>query len=286
MTEFLTGYGAGGYDWLDVWRRMYDAEREQAERIPQATQSAVDCWAQRATRFAAASERMAQPDDLMRLLLPHLRPTDTVLDIGSGTGRYVPVLAEHVARVIAIEPSPAMRSYLEQRVAAAGLRNVEVVAGGWPLEYAVQADVAFAAHVVYSVREIGPFLQAMQAAAKRMCVLFVMLRHMNAAFSPFWERWYGEARHLLPSGVETLNVLYQLGYMATLELAPNKPFVYGDKAEAMEEMRQRLRLPPSPAHDEALAAAVDDLLVRQEDGSLAFPNHPRYAGVVRWEPAT
>lgn len=57
----------------------------------------------------------------MRALLPQLQPTDTVLDIGAGTGRHAVFLASQVAQIIAVEPSASMRGHLEQRLASAEL---------------------------------------------------------------------------------------------------------------------------------------------------------------------
>src|SRR5262245_25693146 len=128
-----TGYSSGGYDWLAIWRRMYDDERAQAERAtaPEFTRDA-DWWASQAGRIDAAARQMAQPDGFMRFLLPRLRPADRVLDIGAGTGRYEPILASAAAEVWALEPSQSMRTRLEQVVAEAHAANIRVVAASWP----------------------------------------------------------------------------------------------------------------------------------------------------------
>lgn len=57
-----------------------------------------------------------------------LRPGETVLDVGAGTGASLELLAAGVGpegRVVAIEPSEAMLDAARRRVDAAGLRNVE-----------------------------------------------------------------------------------------------------------------------------------------------------------------
>ena len=57
-----------------------------------------------------------------------LRPGDTVLDVGAGTGASLELLAAGVGpegRVVAIEPSEAMLDVARRRADAAGLRNVE-----------------------------------------------------------------------------------------------------------------------------------------------------------------
>lgn len=277
------GYAAGGHDWLAVWRQMYAAERAQAESVTTAAfQQTADHWAGRANRFAALSQREQQPDESMRWLLPHLRREDTVLDIGAGTGRYLPVLAGRVARVIAVEPSPAMREQMHQHIAAEGLQNVEVLAEGWPLAQPIQADVAFSAHALYGVREIGPFLQAMHAAARRLCVLFLMIRHRNVLFSPFWQRFHGQPRLPLPGALEACNALFQLGYPAELRLVRRSYTGYADADEALQDIRHKLRLVPDPARDAELAAAIAELLVGAPDGSLLPPGMPRHAAIIWW----
>jgi SAM-dependent methyltransferase len=220
----------------------------------------------------------------MQRLLPHLRPEDTVLDIGAGTGRYVPILARTVSRVIAVEPSPAMHVQLEQCIAAEKLDNVEVMATAWPPTSIPRTDVVLSAHVVYSIREIGPFLQAMDAAARRACYLFLMTRHINELFSPFWEQFHGQARLLLPTALETLNVLYQLGFSANLELLPaNQQMTFIDADEALDDIRRRLWVAPHPERDTALRAAIDELLVYNADGSLTFPGTGRTSALLWWD---
>src|SRR5690348_2943215 len=100
---------AGSYDWLALWQQMVDAERAQtAAQTGVPAGQRADRWAGRSGRFAQAAGRAAQPDAFMRVLLPQLQPTDTVLDIGAGTGRHALLLASHVDRVLAVEPSASM----------------------------------------------------------------------------------------------------------------------------------------------------------------------------------
>jgi SAM-dependent methyltransferase len=276
---------AGGYDWLDKWRQMYDAERAQAEMLtsPGYEQDA-DHWKQRVERFDAASRRVEQPDAFMLALLPHLQADDVVLDIGAGTGRYVSWLAQRVGRVIALEPSPAMRARLEQRVAEEQLANVDILADAWPPPTPVQADVVFAAHVLYSVREIEPFLHAMHTSAGRMCALLLMVRHMNTLFSPFWERVHGQARLPLPCALEAYNALYQLGYVATMEPVAANKFSYADMNEALHDIRLRLRLgDTNREYDEMLRETLQEYTFFSKDGTLVLKGQRVHNALVHWQ---
>ncbi|MFQ3663834.1 MAG: class I SAM-dependent methyltransferase [Chloroflexaceae bacterium] len=279
---------AGGQDWLETWRQMYDRERAQGEAaMDPAFGRSTDYWAHRAGRFAAAVRRHPQPDTSLEWLLPRLRADDTVLDIGAGTGRYLPHLARRVARVIAVEPSPAMRAELDVTVTEAGLTNVTVIASSWPIEAPPVADVALSAHVVYGVREIGPFLKGMDEAARRLCVLFVGLRHPTAALKPVWERVHGEPRLPLPAALETLCACHQLGLPARLDLVPIAGMMrYTSAEEALVDLRERLRLTPDPERDARIRAAIAEVFAPTDDGMLAPIVQQPYGGIIWWEPGT
>src|SRR6266545_653230 len=60
------------------------------------------------------------------------RPEHVALEVGAGTGWYTPFLASQVRRVVAIEPSPAMRRRLRARLRREAAENVEVGVGWLP----------------------------------------------------------------------------------------------------------------------------------------------------------
>lgn len=280
-------YRAAGLDWLAVWREMYDAEREQGE---QATASGfhvgADYWAGQADRFAAAARRSPQPDPFLQRVLAQLRPTDTVMDIGAGSGRYLPYLARACAHVVAVEPSPAMRGHLERRIADERLENVSVLPASWPAPDAPPCDVAISAHVVYAVREIGPFLQHMDAVARRACFLYLAIRHPASFISPLWERFHGQPRRPLPGALECLCALHQLGIPASLDLVPaTSRIAFADEAEALADVRFRLRFPPDPRRDAEIREMVRATFERDADGALLPPGQPAALAVIHWSKA-
>ncbi len=64
------------------------------------------------------------------------KPTDTVLEVGTGSGYQAAVLAEIVAKVYSIEVIPELGNEARTRLEALGYRNIEVRIGdgyaGWP----------------------------------------------------------------------------------------------------------------------------------------------------------
>jgi SAM-dependent methyltransferase len=276
-------YRAGGYDWLEVWRRMYEQERAQGEAATSAGFAvAPDFWEGQADRFARAAARSEQPDGFMQFLLPRLRPNDRVLDIGAGSGRYEPLLAQYAARVIAVEPSAAMLRHLRARSTA----NIEIVEGRWPEARVPPCDVAISAHVMYGVRDLGGFLQAMHQVAQRACYLYLAIQHPASFINPFWERIHGAPRLALPGALECLNALYQLGIAAHLTLVPLQGgMVFANEEEALADIRWRLRLEPDQARDAKIRAAIRELLVAGENDTLYPVDRPDRAAVIWWERA-
>ena len=93
-----------------------------------------------------------------------------------------------------------------------GIANVRVVADRWPPAparpaTAIRADVALIAHIGYDIEAIGPFLDAMEAAADRLCVAVLMDRQPSSVADPFWPPIHGEERVALPALDEFVELL-------------------------------------------------------------------------------
>jgi SAM-dependent methyltransferase len=86
----------------------------------------------------------------LEALLALLNPAWTIADIGTGTGAMLPLLAPHVAKVIAIDPTPAMLKAARARTRELHLANVDIRQGAaesLPIEDA-SVDVALLALVL------------------------------------------------------------------------------------------------------------------------------------------
>ncbi len=275
---------AGGFDWMTIWQQMYDREREQAEVVtePEFAQYA-DFWRTRAQRLARSSEDSAQPDAFMHALQSDLRSTDTVLDVGAGTGRHVPFLARSVAHVIAVEPSEAMRTQLEHHIEEEQLKNVTVQGEVWPHSHPSEADVVLSVNVVYGVRNLAPFAEGMNAAAQRSCYLCLGLDHPTGVLVPLWQRFHNEERYSLPAALEALNVLHQLGYPAQMRIVPNPTSLwYLDWDDALDDVRERLRFVPNTERDQAIRDALPTYFMQRDDGSVVSQKGNPFAALVYW----
>ena len=84
----------------------------------------------------------------------------TVVDLGAGTGRLALAAAPHVARVVAVDVSPAMLALLRERAAKAGLANVECVEAGF-LSYTHAGPPADAVYTRNALHQLPDFWKAL-----------------------------------------------------------------------------------------------------------------------------
>ena len=104
-----------------------------------------------------------------------------------------------------------MRTVLEEVRAQHGIENLDLIGERWPIQRALQADVALITHVGYDVEAIGPFLEAFEAAAKRLCVALLLERAPGAAFAGLWKAVHGSPYAPLPALPEFLRLLEARG---------------------------------------------------------------------------
>jgi cyclopropane fatty-acyl-phospholipid synthase-like methyltransferase len=85
-------------------------------------------------QYVAGYERKAgyDPADDIAILCRHgLNGDSTIIDLGTGTGRFTVEVAAHCREVIAVDVSPPMTALLRRRIAELGIGNVTVVEAGF-----------------------------------------------------------------------------------------------------------------------------------------------------------
>src|SRR5215469_6518124 len=114
--------------------------------------------------FAAGFDhKQGYPDpaeDLAVLREHGIGAASTVVDFGAGTGRFALAAAAQVARVVAVDVSPAMLAALRDRAARAGAANVECVQAGFmSYEHAgPPADAVFTRNAVHQLPDFWKVL--------------------------------------------------------------------------------------------------------------------------------
>jgi SAM-dependent methyltransferase len=271
---------------IDAWAARVRANREQSERVREAPEPG-DFYAPVRGLFVADPHR--SDDRTLDLLVEIARPGETWLDIGTGAGRYALPLALRVGEVIALDPSEGMLEALRLGMAEHGIRNVSPVHARWPLDAGAgshpRADVALIAHLGYDVERIGEFLDAMEAAAGRLCVAVLAERVPSAPAGPFWPVVHGEERAELPALAQFLAILRARGSRPAVEYAGRQRRGFASRDGLLAWLRNQLFVVPGSAADGRLVAELDRRLVAADDGSVSLvPAIDARVGIVRWGP--
>lgn len=265
---------------LAAWAARVRANREQVDQFREA--SPTDFYAPVAGMFRADPRRQNEP--MLDKLRELMRPADTVLDIGAGGGRYALPLALVTRKVVAIEPSEGMRRVLGESTKEFGIDNVETLDGRWPAiasEAAVRGDVALMSQIGYDVEDIGPFVDAMERAAPRVCIAVLLSQPPPTEADRLWPAVHGVERATLPALPEFLTLLLARNRLFELTLLERPPQTYADPEQLLPFLRQQLWTRPGSDKDKALEKAARERLI-EHDGRFALSLEPVYVGVVSW----
>lgn len=283
----IAGDGPGRARELEAaWEARVRANREQAERRREGP-ARDDFYAPVSSMFVADPHRTDDP--VLDALLAHAHPEERWLDVGAGAGRFALPLALVVDEVIALEPSPAMRAGLAAEATHHGITNVRLVAATWPpddpaLAEAVRADVVLVAHLGYDVEAIGPFLDALEAAARACCVAILSEGSPVTPALPFWPLVHGEERFVLPSLPDFLGLLDARGRPAEVTRFERASRPYPSREAILAWLRNQLFVAEGSAADGRLLAALEDRVVEGPDGLRLVGAGRGVTGIVRWAP--
>jgi CTP:molybdopterin cytidylyltransferase MocA len=272
-------------DWAGRVRR----NREQVERLRETAED-DDHYAPVAALFRDDPRRSG--DAILDALLRLAKPGDTWLDVGAGGGRYAFPLALAVREVIALDPSAAMVAALEEGARIDHVDNVRVVAGRWPEAAAALAplpcaDVALIANVGHDTEAIGPFVDALEAAARTFCVALMQERPPASVAAPFFEAVHGEARVPLPALPDFLDLLGARGASVSLEMHDRPARAWRSRDELLTFLRRQTWVEPGSAGDARLQHELDNRLhvAPGTGGGLSLTqDEPTRVGLVRWSP--
>jgi len=196
-----------------------------------------------------------------------LQPRGTVLDVGAGAGAASLPLAPWADAVTAVDSSAEMLDALRLVTGAAGV-PVRTVLGTWPdvAGEVEPADVVVCHHVLYNVWELGPFVVALTASARRRVVVELTAGHPLTSLNPLWRRFHGLDRPTRPVADDAVAILRALGLDPQVRRwARPAQLDYPSHRDLADATRRRLCLPPDRLDD------VDAALLELGDDPSVAP---------------
>lgn len=165
----------------------------------------------------------------LEAMLALLNPEWTIGDLGAGTGATFSLVAPHVKKVIAIEPSAPMLKAARNRIRMAHLENVELLAGRMehlPIEDQM-LDAALIVLVLHHVADIESAATQVQRVLKPGGVVLIvdLLPHSVEMFrDKMGHRWMGFAPDRLAGQLQCRVDRYSPPYAAIPKKSfPGKP---------------------------------------------------------------
>ncbi|MCC6803280.1 MAG: class I SAM-dependent methyltransferase [Anaerolineae bacterium] len=266
-------------NWSALWRELVEirADGRKHDDKPQ------DDWEGRVQAFAdRVKRRWQKPDSSRDFICAQLDPIATVLDIGAGIGAWTALMAGHAAHVTAVEPSAAMRAYMDRNLAAQNVTNVSVVPGAWPDVTVEPHDFSLCSHAMYGCADFPGFVRQMIASTKKMCFLLFRAPTLDGVTAEASRRVWGHPFDS-PNFTVGYNCLLQMGIYPHVLMedtglwqAETSPSLDA----AFDDLKHYFRLAETDAHD----AFLKDLLRRRltfQDGVYVWPRDV-YSALVYW----
>ncbi len=264
---------------------MGELERIHPGRSPLAD---PDFWNRRARRFATSGPlRSADRDPLVPRLRRAVGPSTTLLDVGSGHGRFSLALAPRVQSVVALDPSKRMLAILRRKAREAGLNNVRTVVGKGPdsAGEAEPADVVLCAHVLPLIPDAKRFLAALDATARQRVFVYMGTFAGDAVVDPFWRHFHGGPRKPPPTYLDAVAVLEELGIEPEVEVVEVPVRArHANLDEAVKNYLDTLALPDRAAVRRELAGVLEPWLQPTGDGGLRPPLRSQPSAILSWRP--
>jgi len=231
---------------IERWQELQKARAQQMDAAyARLGKSSAGYWDRRARGFHQATKDSIASDPLFQRVQQEVTAKTTVLDVGAGTGRFALGLAPQVQRVIAVEPNSTMLSFLQRDAAQQGIDNIECVNMTWeeaPTD--LRADVVICSHVLYPIWDVEAFVAKLYAATLHTCYIYMRAVHLDALTAHLWRHFHGDVRCLSPAYIHALDVLYDMGLYADVEIVHMPPSLrFHSIEQAVEELTEQLILP-------------------------------------------
>ena len=239
-------------------------------------------WDRRARDFRGGDEASPYVSGFMAQM--GMRPGESVLDVGCGSGALALPLARAGHDVVGLDFSAGMLDVLRRLASTEGLRNVTTVHAGWDDDWRAAgvgvSDVVIASRSL-DVRDLRAALQKLDAfALRRVCITLPA----DGLFYPQLLAHEAVGRSYRKRGDQAtaVNVLRQMEIEAEVAFLEHASASRYESPEAALESLRRMVAPADEREERALERYVAEHLAETtgDDGRPAWKQEPEIT--VRW----
>ena len=272
-------------DNVQQWNDMVEAEHAQTFRLRDSVPPSRDHWHGSSGQFRLDPYRSGDPT--VELLGSKIGAHETLLDVGAGAGRLSLPLSLKCKEVTAVEPSPSMASAFRDDAALHSISNVNLVQTEWENVWLDQKDVVLCAHVLYTVRDIQPFIRKLEAHARGQVWVILFREPPQQRVYALWERVHQEKRLSLPCLPQFEKVLEDLMVKVNYDHIPTQETMgFQSFDEAQNQLRRRLFLTEGSPKDRLLTQLLGEEL-NEENGQLRLKSSkPLEPILASWNPSS
>ncbi len=268
---------------IDRWRELLPGWG-----IPEAILAAApeSPWGFPPELLAARAETARDLPDSAFLRIARAAVPDggSVLDVGVGGGAASLPLSPPAASIVGVDSTADVLARFAALAEAHGIAAT-VIEGTWPevAHRTPRCDVVVCAHVLYNVRDLAPFVAALDDHALRRVAIEITAEHPLAWMSDLWLRFHRLRRPDGPTADDAQAALAEMGLDVHREeeIRRTRSSGFALRQDAVALIRRRLCLPPD--RDDEVAEALGARLERIDGLWLAGPGEQRVVALW-WEP--
>lgn len=260
-------------NWQEYWEKYVD-ERKTSKKEKN--------WDNIAEKFREWMKNDDYPEKLISNI--KTKPNYTVLDIGCGEGSVTVPIAKKVSKVTVIERSEKMIELLYEKAEKEGVSNIEAINKDYQdVDFSKlgKFDIIIASRSLQTSRDMSTILSDLSKIGKTIYM---------TAWGPERNKYLESASKALkreyrddPSYIFIYNILYQLGIVADVKkLGCENVLCYENMDEAFERYAWRLN-DLNPDEEKVLMNHLDEILIKNEDGTLTNENEKSDWILLSWK---